>query len=205
MNKKLNSTDVEHFIDNDLYIPTRTVYIGPTGEDAETNVLMAERAIKILHILDSKSADPIEVLMINPGGCFDDGMAIYDAIQLCRSPITIKVFGYAYSMAAVILQAADERLLAPNAKVMIHYGEDSVGPSHPKITRNWKKQYDKDTKWMRELFLEKIKEKKPEFTDSKLDKLLDFDTILSAEEAVEMGLADRVMEVAKGHKQENSN
>ena len=202
-NRKLDNTEVEHFIDNDLYIPTRTVYIGPTGEDAETNVLMAERAIKILHILDSKSDDPIEVLMINPGGSFDDGMAIYDAIQLCRSPITVKVFGYAYSMAAVILQAADERLLAPNCKVMIHYGEDSLASNHPKITKNWKKQYDKDSKWMKDIFLEKIREKHPEFSEGKLEKMLDFDTILSADEAVELGLADRVMEVAKGHKQEN--
>lgn len=202
-NKKLDKDEIEHFIDNDLYVPTRTVYIGPTGEDAETNVLMAERAIKILHILDSKSDDPIEVLMINPGGSFDDGMAIYDAIQLCRSQITVKVFGYAYSMAAVILQAADERLLAPNAKIMIHWGEDGLSPNHPKITKNWKKQYDKDSKWMKELFLEKIREKHPEFSEGKLDKMLDFDTIFSAEEAVELGLADRVMEVAKGHKQEN--
>lgn len=200
--KKLDKDEIEHFIDNDLYVPTRTVYIGPTGEDAETNVLMAERAIKILHILDSKSDEPIEVLMINPGGSFDDGMAIYDAIQLCRSPITIKVFGYAYSMAAVILQAADERLLAPNAKLMIHYGEDSVGPSHPKITKNWKKQNDKDSKWMKELFLEKIREKHPDFSEAKLDKMLDFDTIFSAEEAVALGLADKVMEAAKGHTQE---
>jgi ATP-dependent Clp protease protease subunit len=201
-NRKLNNDDVEHFIDNDLYIPTRTVYVGPTGEDAETNVLMAERAIKILHILDSKSDDPIEVLMINPGGSFDDGMAIYDAIQLCRSPITIKVFGYAYSMAAVILQAADERLLAPNAKLMIHYGEDGLAMNHPKTNRNWKKQNDKDSKWMKDLFLEKIREKHPDFPESKLEKMLDFDTIFSAEEAVALGLADKVMEVAKGHTQE---
>jgi len=202
-NKKLDNTEVEHFIDNDLYIPTRTVYIGPTGEDAETNVLMAERAIKILHILDSKSDEAIEVLMINPGGSFDDGMAIYDAIQLCRSPITIKVFGYAYSMAAVILQAADERLLAPNCKVMIHYGMDCAGMNHPKITKSWKKQQDKDSKWVKSLFLEKIREKHPEFSEARLEKMLDFDTILSPEEAVSLGLADRVMEAAKGHKQEN--
>lgn len=200
--KKLNSTDVEHFIDNDLYIPTRTVYIGPTGEDAETNVLMAERAMKILHILDSKSADPIEVLMINPGGSFDDGIAIYDAIQLCRSPITIKVFGYAYSMAAVILQAADERLLAPNAKIMIHYGEEGLAMNHPKINRKWVKQLDKDNEWMKSLFLEKMREKDPTVTMAKVDKMLDFDSIMTAEEAVNIGLADRVMEVAKGHTQE---
>lgn len=203
-NKKLNNDDVEHFIDNDLYIPTRTVYIGPTTEDGETNVLMAERVMKILHILDSKSDDPIEVLMINPGGSFDDGMAIYDAIQLCRSPITIKVFGYAYSMAAVILQAADQRLLAPNAKVMIHYGSDEFPSDHPKINKRWMKQHEKSSKWMKDLFMSKVKEKNPDITEAKMDKMLDFDTILTAEEAVELGLADGVMEVAEGHRQKET-
>jgi ATP-dependent Clp endopeptidase proteolytic subunit ClpP len=190
--KKLNTDEIEHFIDNDLYVPTRTVYIGPTTEDGETNILMAERAMKILHILDSKSADPIEVLMINPGGDFEAGLAIYDAIQLCRSPITVKIFGYAYSMGAVILQAADERILAPNARIMIH----------PKIIENWAKRYKKDSSWMKEVFLEKIREKNPDFKSDKLEKMLDFDTILSAEDAVNLGLADKVMEIAKGHKQE---
>lgn len=202
-NRKLDKSEIEHFLDNDLYVPTRTVWIGPTSEDGETNVLMAERAIKNIHILDSKSDDPIEILMTNPGGSFDDGMAIYDTIQLCRSPITVKVFGYAYSMGAVILQAADERVLAPNAKVMIHWGEEGLASNHPKITKNWKKQYDIDSRWMAEMFLDRIREKHPDYKAAQLDKLLDFDTILSAEKALELGLADKIMEVAKGHKQEN--
>lgn len=201
MNKKLDKDEISHFIDNDLYVPTRTVYIGPTAADGETDVIMAERAIKNLHILDSKSSDPIEVLMINPGGHFDAGMAIYDAIQLCKSPITVKVFGYAYSMAAVILQAADTRIISPNARLMIHYGEEGLSSNHPKITKKWKIQYDKDSLWMKNQFLDRIREKQPEFTAAQMEKLLDFDTILNAQEAVDLGLADKVMEVANGHKQ----
>jgi ATP-dependent Clp endopeptidase proteolytic subunit ClpP len=200
-NKKLDKDEISHFIDNDLYVPTRTVWIGPTTAEGETDVIMAERAIKNLHILDSKSSDPIEVLMTNPGGCFEAGLAIYDAIQLCKSPITIKVFGYAYSMGAVILQAADTRIMAPNARLMIHYGEDGIPSNHPKIRKKWSKQYDKDGDWMKSVFIEKIREKKPELTDAAMEKLLDFDTILSAEQSVEMGLADKVMEIAVGHKQ----
>jgi len=195
-NKKLDKDEVSHFIDNDLYLPTRTVWVGP-----ETDVGMAERAIKNLHILDSKSNDPIEVLMTNSGGDFEAGLAIYDAIQLCQSPITIKVFGYAYSMGAVILQAADTRIMTPSSRLMIHYGEDGIPSNHPKIRQKWSKQYDKDNAWMKELFVQKIREKKPELTDAAMEKLLDFDTILSAEQAVEMGLADKVMEIAVGHKQ----
>lgn len=200
-NKKLDKDEISHFIDNDLYVPTRTVYIGPTTAEGETDVIMAERAIKNLHILDSKSSDPIEVLMINPGGHFDAGMAIYDAIQLCKSPITVKVFGYAYSMAAVILQAADTRIMSPNARLMIHYGEEGLSSNHPKITKKWKIQYDKDSAWMKNQFLDRIREKQPEFTAAQMEKLLDFDTILNAQEAVDLGLADKVMEVANGHKQ----
>lgn len=196
MSRRLNKDDIEHFIDNDLYIPTRTLYIGTSDLDGDdTNALMAERVIKNLHILDSKSADPIEIVMMNNGGDYQAGLAVYDAIQLCRSPITMKIFGGAMSMGAFILQAADERLLSPNATIMIHYGYEGYDFNHPKIIRNWREAAEKDFKLMKEVLLKKIREKHPAFTSQKIDHMLDFDTILSAQEAVDLGLADGILQV----------
>lgn len=200
--KKLDTNDVEHFIDSDLYLPTRTVYIGPTDSDNfEVNPIMAERAIKNLHILDSKSDEPIEILMQNYGGEVEAGMAIYDAIKLCRSKVIIKVFGAAYSMGSVILQAADERLMSPNSRVMVHYGSESHS-NHPKIVRQWVKETEKSDKWMKEMFLEKIREKQSDFKMSELDKMLNFDSIFNPQEAIDLGLADRIMIPAKGHREQ---
>lgn len=195
MAKKLNNDDISHFIDNDLYVPTRTVYIGPmSSAEYEVNAMMAERAIKNLHILDSKNGDPIEIITLNYGGGVVEGMAIYDSIKLCRSSVTMKVFGCSNSMGSIILQAADKRLLAPNAEVMIHYGYASYSENHPKSIRNAQKKDQKFDKWMVDLYLEKIKEKNPNFTRTQLDRWLDFDKYMTAEEAIKYGLADAIIE-----------
>lgn len=192
---RLNKDDISHFIDNDLYVSTRTIYIGPmSSSDYEVNAMMAERAIKNLHILDSKAQAPIEIISLNYGGGVVEGMAIYDAIRLCRSEVTMKIFGCANSMGSIILQAADKRLLAPNAEVMIHYGFSSYGENHPKANKSALRQAEKYDKWMVDMYLEKIQEKKPKFKRSQLDKWLNFDKYLSAEEAVEFGLADAIIE-----------
>jgi len=195
MAKKLNNDDISHFIDNDLYVPTRTVYIGPMSSvEYEVNAMMAERAIKNLHILDSKSSEPIEIISLNYGGGVLEGMAIYDSIKLCRSSVTMKIFGCANSMGSVILQAADKRLIAPNAEVMLHYGYASYGENHPKAIRNAQKKDRKYDMWMVDLYLEKIREKVPNFTRAQLDKWLDFDKYMTAEEAIKYGLADAIIE-----------
>lgn len=192
---RLNKDDIEHFIDNDLYVPTRTMYIGPMSMDGvEVNAMMAERAIKNLHILDSKNSEPIEIITLNYGGGVVEGLAIYDAIKLCRSKVIMKVFGCADSMGCVILQAADRRLLAPNAEIMLHYGTISHPTNHVKTVKSAQKQSDKYDKWMVDMYLERIREKEPDFTRSQLDKWMDFDKYMGAEEAIKYGLADAIIE-----------
>lgn len=201
IDEKLSKDDIEHFMSNDLYIPTRTVYIGPCSEDDhETNAIMAERAIKNLHILDSKSDDPIEILMLNYGGEVTAGMAIYDAIQICQSHVTIKVFGCANSMGSIILQAADKRLLAPNAELMIHYGESGYESNHPKNIRAQVKRSDEFDKWMKEMYMDRMNEVRDDdeaITMRKIDTLLNFDKYFTPEQAVEEGLADGIIETHK--------
>lgn len=200
-NKKLERDDVEHFMDNELYIPTRTIWIGPINvTDHETNSIMAERAIKNLHILDSINDDPIEILMLNFGGEVTAGMAIYDAIMLCRCHVTIKVFGCANSMGSIILQAADKRLLAPNAEVMIHMGETSYASNHPANIKAQHEAAERYDKWMIEMYLEKMKDKDPDMTLAKVRKMVLFDKILVPDKAVELGLADGVLEIYTGHR-----
>lgn len=194
-NKKLNRDDVEHFIENDLYIPTRTIYIGPMdAEDVEVNAIMAERAIKNIHILDSKSDDPIDIILFSYGGDVTAGMAIYDAIRICRSFVTVKVFGCANSMGSIILQAADNRLMSRNSEMMIHYGEAGYASNHPKTIDNEHKRAKEYDVWMKNMYLAKIKEKKPRFQMKQLDKLLNFDSYFTPEKAIEYGLVDSIME-----------
>ncbi len=197
---KLVRDDVDKFFDYEVYIPTRTIYMGSVENDQEvgesgTDGAMAERVIKALHILDSSAPagdKPITIIMNNPGGDEYHGMAIYDAIKGCNNHVTVIVYGHAMSMGSIILQAADERVMAPNARMMIHYGTWGIH-DHPKIVYKWAEEGKKFDSWMEQLYLAKIRVKHPTYPLKKVQAMCNFDTFLTPEEAVNLGLADRVL------------
>lgn len=191
--------DTDKFHEYGLSIPTRTIYIGSNDGDNEdeTSARLAEKAIKNLHILDSQSSNPITVLLNSPGGDEYHGLAIFDAIRQCRSQVTIKVMGHAMSMGGIILQAADpgERLLSQNSRVLIHYGTpiQADEDQHTKDYYKWAAESKRFDRWMEDLFLSKIRERHPKYRREQIQKALMFDTIYSASEAVDLGLADKII------------
>lgn len=187
--------DINRFFEYDVDINTRTVYLGSYGGegDAEVDSRMAERAIKALHLLDSQNRKAITIILNSTGGDVYHGMSVYDAIKACKSKVTIKVMGQAMSMGAVILQAGHKRLIAPNARVMIHYGSMGLEPNHSKIFKKWADECARLDVEMENLLLERIKQTNPRFTRKKLQELCNFDTIMTASEAVQLGLADGII------------
>lgn len=193
--------DVDRFFDYGIDLTNRIVYMGSasSSDDGESGVDsdMAERIIKALHVLDLAAPDgdkPITIIMNNPGGDWYHGLAIYDAIKACKNHVTIRAFGYVMSMGSIIMQAADERLMAPKATMMIHHGFDGFGADHPKKFKKWADESVRVREQMLDIYLEKIHAVNPAFPRKKLDKMCDFDTFLTAEEAVKLGLADGVIE-----------
>jgi ATP-dependent Clp endopeptidase proteolytic subunit ClpP len=196
MSRRNIRDDVEKFHDYSIYIPTRTLFMGSEESDQEyesgTDGAMAERMVKNLHLLETIGKDPITILMNNIGGDEYHGFAIYDAIRACESEVTIKVLGHAMSMGSIILQAADVRVMSPNSRQMIHYGTWGVH-EHAKTSRKWSDEGVKIDEWMENMYIEKIHQKHPDFSIVKLKKMLDHDTFLTAKEAVNLGLADKVL------------
>jgi ATP-dependent Clp endopeptidase proteolytic subunit ClpP len=193
---KFQRDDIEKFFDYSIDISSKTLYIGSASgdDDGESGVdhKMAERVIKGLHMLDRKVENGLTIIMNNPGGDWYHGMAIYDAIKACQNHVTIKVFGYAMSMGSVILQAADERILAPHAKLMLHYGSTGYH-GHSKNFSRWAAEEEALNKVMEEIYLEKIKHKKPRFNRKQLRDILHFDTFFTAEQTIEYNLADKIL------------
>lgn len=195
--KRINRDDIDKFHDYSIYIPTRTIFMGSEDYDLEkgesgTDGLMAERVLKNLHILEGMNKEPITVIMDNIGGDVAHGMAIYDAISACQSFVTIKAFGNAMSMGSIILQAGDERIMAPNSSQMIHYGTWSF-EGHAKTGHKWAKDNERFENWLEKMYLDKIHGKVPDFSLAKLKKMLDHDTFLTATESVNIGLADKIL------------
>jgi len=164
------------------------------GSESGTDGLMAEKFLKNITILESVSADPITIILNNTGGDPNHGLAIYDAIKACKAIVTIKVFRNAASMGSVILQAANKRIMSPNAVQLIHYGTLSVD-GHAKTTYKIADENKRMDKWMEKMYLSKIQAKHPNYTLVELQKLLDHDTFLTAQESVRLGLADKILGV----------
>lgn len=193
---------IDRFYDYGLYTETRTIYIGSIladphgGGESGTDSSMAEYAIKALHILDMAAPNgdkPITILMNNPGGDVYHGQAIYDAVQACNNHVTIVGFGHLMSMGSLIFQAADKRIMSKNCKLMIHYGSISAPSVSPKTFYSWAEESKKIGKWMEEIYLEKIREKNPDYSRLEIEKALDFDTFINAEECLHLGLTDEIL------------
>jgi len=195
---KFTRDDVDKFCDYDIYIPTRTLYMGPAEVSIEHGVsevdeAMAERVIKGLHILDNTNHDPINVILNTQGGSVVQGFAIYDAIKSCKSHVTVKAIGECSSMGTVIIQAADKRIVAPHVTFMIHVGTTSAPQDHVKNVKNAMRWDDKLDEFVNNIYMARIQEKNPTFTKAQLSTKLLFDNYLTAQEAIDLGLADKIL------------
>lgn len=200
---KSNKGYLEHaemLHDYGIHFPTRTIYIGSLSgdENGESGVdyAMAERAVNNISLLEEESHDPMTIKMNNVGGDFYHGMAIHDRIIECESKVTIKIYGHCMSMGSVIFQAADIRLMSINSRQMLHYGIWGTN-DHAKTAQKWAEENKKNDKWMEKMYLEKIKHKQPFYTLARLQRLLDHDTLLTAQESVDLGLADGIIKGKK--------
>lgn len=124
MSRARNFDAIECFFSNGLWMPGRLIRLSDTV-DKES----ATRFHDGLDVLAS-SPDPIFIRLNSPGGSVVDGMAIFDAVSNLSNHVTITVFGEAQSMGAIILQAADLRLMSPNATLMLHDGTATANDAH---------------------------------------------------------------------------
>lgn len=196
---RLLREDIDRFFDYGVHIPSRTLYMG-----SEVDEVMAELFLKGMALLEI-SSDPITIVMNNIGGDEYHGLGIYDAIATSKCHITIKAYGHAMSMGSWILQAADERVLAPSCTVMIHYGftpvdadltRSQVGAMHSEVARL--------NQLMEQTYLVRMQEKNPRATLHQLQKLLEKESHFTAEQAVGLGLADKILPYNTGGTNESA-
>jgi len=163
---------------------------------------MANTFIKNIRILDSINNDQIIIHMHSIGGNWNDGMAIFDAITNCKSRICIIVYGQAESMSSIILQAADCRIMMPNAYFMCHFGSSGLSGNYldvQQIAAFEKRIVDRMLNIYAEscaggkFFTEQIPKPSPGKIKAFLKrKFKDGDWYLDAEECVYYGFADGV-------------
>ena len=165
----------------------RIIFLGVQVDDASADDIMAQ-----LLVLESQDPDRDIVMYINsPGGSFTAMTAIYDTMLYIRPQIQTVVLGQAASAAAVLTAAGTpgKRLALPTARILIHQpagGEAGQGQaSDIEIQAN-------EIMRMR-TWLEETLSRHSNRSVEQVNKDIDRDKILSADEALEYGLIDQVL------------
>ncbi|MGO4594014.1 ATP-dependent Clp protease proteolytic subunit [Leifsonia sp. 2TAF2] len=165
----------------------RIIFLGVQVDDASADDIMAQ-----LLVLESQDPDRDIVMYINsPGGSFTAMTAIYDTMQYIRPQIQTVVLGQAASAAAVLTAAGSpgKRLALPNARILIH--QPAVGEAGQGQASDIEIQAAEILR-MR-TWLEETLSKHSNRSVQQVNKDIDRDKILSAEEALEYGLIDQVL------------
>lgn len=192
--------DIDRWFDYSYLPAKRMIHVGShssemiSGEgESGTDCLMSEFFIKAMLHLNSISSKPIFIHMNNLGGDWYHGMSMYDAIRASKAHVYGICWGYAMSMGSIVIQACDSRIVTPHCTFMIHDGFESLTGTC-KAVEAWGKYTAKLRKLMYEIYLERMKAAKPRMTIKKIEELCSHDSIFTANQAVDNGLADWVLE-----------
>ncbi|HEX7724220.1 MAG TPA: ATP-dependent Clp endopeptidase proteolytic subunit ClpP [Candidatus Paceibacterota bacterium] len=165
------------------------VFLGGAIDDQVANLVIAQ-------LLFLQSEDPkkeIQLYINSPGGSISAGLAIVDTMQHIKNPISTVCVGLAASMAAVILSCGDKgkRVALPNSEVLIHQPLGGAEGQAADIEISARRIIK-----MREV-LNKMLAKNTGQTLAKIEKDVDRDYFMDADEAKKYGIIDQVVTATK--------
>ena len=143
----------------------------------------------LLHLQRQDPTMPITLYINSPGGEVQSGLALYDVMQAVSCPIRTVCLGMAASMGALLFIAGDEREILPHSRIMIH--DPLIGAGAGGSALSVKARAD-DLMRIRDITAGVIA-RHSGMSIERVFELTASDTYFEAEEAVEAGLADRVI------------
>jgi ATP-dependent Clp protease protease subunit len=164
----------------------RIIFLGKDVDDEIANQIIA-----VMLYLDSEDPGKDIVLYINsPGGLVTAGMAIYDTMQHIKSDVVTICVGLAASMGSFLLAAGTKgkRLALPHSRIMIHQPSGGTRGQATDIELE-AREIIRLRRQLNEIYAQNTGQPL-----SKIEKDMDRDFFMSAEEAKEYGLIDRVIE-----------
>lgn len=172
----------------DIYsrlLKDRIIILNGEINDNLSNIVVAE-----LLYLDSINSDDISLYINSPGGSITSGMAIYDTMNFIKSDVSTICIGMAASMAAFILSSGKKgkRIALPNSEIMIHQplgGCEGQATEIKIAAERILKLKDK---------LNKILSENTKQSLERIENDTERDYFLSAKEAKEYGIVDKIIE-----------
>ena len=171
----------------DLLLKHRRVFLSAPIEDKSANDVIR----KMWYLELSDPGKPILLVINSPGGSVDSGFAIWDQIKMLRSPVTTLVTGLAASMGSILSLAGGKgkRFATPHSRIMIHqpliHGVIRGQATDLEIQA---KEILKTRNTLINIYMEATGKKFEE-----LEKALDRDTWMNAQEAMHFGLIDKIV------------
>ena len=175
----------------DIYsrlLKERIIMLNGPVEDMMANTIVAQ-----LLFLESENPDKEISLFINsPGGVITSGMSIYDTMQFIKCDVATYVMGQACSMGSFLAQAgtAGKRYMLPYARHMIHQPSGGARGMQSDIEI----QYKEITKMKDILTKLYVKHNTKGKTYADFERDMDRDTFMSAGEALDYGLIDKIID-----------
>ena len=164
----------------------RIIFVTGPVEDGMSTLTVAQ----LLFLEAENPKKEISMYINSPGGVVTSGLAIYDTMQFIRPPVSTLCTGQAASMGSLLLAAGekDMRFTLPNSRIMVHQpsggfqGQVTDILIHAKEVENLKRR------------LNEIYEKHTGRTYDEIEKALERDNFLSAEDAKKFGIIDNVFD-----------
>ena len=164
----------------------RILFLGSEVNDSIANSLVAQ----MLYLDSEDSGKPIYLYVNSPGGSVTAGLAIYDTIQYVKSDVVTICVGLAASMGAFLLAAGPKgkRVALPHSRIMIH---QPLGGTSRRQASDIEIEA-REILRMKEMLNRSLADMSGQSFD-KIEKDTDRDYFLSAQEAKDYGLIDRVI------------
>jgi len=175
----------------DLYsrlMKERVIFFSGEVEEHMCNIAVAQ----LLFLEAENPEQPISMYIKSPGGSVYDGLAVYDVMQYIKCPVHTYVAGWAASMGSFIAQAGEpgHRYLLPRAMTMIH--QPSSG-TRGKIS-DMEIDLEESLRLKKEMTELYVKHNTAGKTYDDFKQLMDRDKWLTAPQAIDLGLADHIVD-----------
>jgi ATP-dependent Clp protease protease subunit len=163
----------------------RIIFLGTAIDDDVANLVIAQ----LLFLAADDPEKDIFLYINSPGGSVTAGMGIYDTMQYIKPDVSTICVGMAASMGSILLTAGakGKRFALPNSEVMIHQPMGGVRgqATDIKIHADW---IIKTKKKLTEIYVDRTGQ-----PYEKIEREMDRDFFMSADEAMEYGLIDKVI------------
>lgn len=176
----------------------RVIFLTGEVNDYQADLLCAQ----LLFLEAENPEKDIHFYINSPGGSVTSGLAIYDTMQFIKPDVSTTVMGQAASMGSLLAQAgaAGKRYVLPNSRTMIHRVSSGTGGTRGSVHVQEMEMEDnirhlQEAKDLNQRLTEIYVKHNSKGNDyNKFFETMKYDTFLRAEQAVEWGLADKVIE-----------